>query len=294
MVQLLKVFIIFCLIALNSACSEVTLDASDDASLKKSFEKMVRSLPEKTRTSVVNAFLKIENTYIGHVAFRGIADSSETLAKKFRSTIHGMNSEELLQESQRIDQAWRLYDLLSVRSRLSNYQEALNFLQQVSFDNFEIYTEKHGKCFISANIINQSSESIYAVEVWLDYRVRHQAKDETMSLYFVMDSGLSPAHQVYAEDELSRRICRDPDLDTYDFRKAKALAIYGAKRNGDYTKMVEVNPVSPPSSRGLKEMEQKYAARYSDEPAVWSANIMRFLADKNEFIGEAHPDFHAK
>ena len=270
--------------------SEPTLDSSSEANLRASLAEIISALPENERREASLEFSRIENTYLGHLAFRYEGEDRSARQRRFMNAVSGMNAEAISLEAERVQQAWRLGDLLGIRADYKYYQEALSVLSKVELLSYElIRTDKNiAKAKLEAVVRNDSAYPIYSAVFTADMFDQNGESVGPYQMYFEIPDGLHPGEQKVIEAYSDRRLDTDGNP-IRQFKNFKAYELYSGSK-GDRDNMIAgINLVRLPTLEGVQKAEAKYYALYGDdEPEEWTQNILRDSSRYDPYRGKKH------
>lgn len=270
------------------ACSEPVLSVSTESGLKKSFSKILASLPAEEREEITLAFLRIQNTYLGHLAFHFEGDTKSIRKKRLNDSLAGMNAQQILDESVRIEQAWSLGSLLRARKDLNDYQDVVKLLDKVKLNSIDFIPLDYplGKTELEAVISNGTEHSLYAIKFSTDLLYDNGSFSRKYHMYFEIPDGIAPgeAKKVKAFSHVRSNVGMAQGFDRY--MNFKTITLYDLV-DGKPTKIIATSNFGVlPKPEKVQKIEAKYRSKYGEyEPADWSANLIREMAKHNIYRG---------
>ena len=270
-------------------CSEPIIDSSNEQNLDNSLKKLVLNQPPSKRENTLMEFSRIENTYMGHSAFRYENETKPERRQRFLDTISGMNASAISAEANRIQQAWRLADLLLARQSYQHYLEALELLNKIKILNHELtpLNKSKSKNEFKGVISNKSQHDIYSAEFSFDiYRVNDNKFLRKGTVFLQIPSGVLPGQQkkVFA----SIRLNSQTDQEQVIIKNFDAINIWNTLE-GSHDSLIASKQEPLISKEGLDKAENKYKLEYgSNEPSEWSKNIIRENKHRNYTKGRNH------
>lgn len=263
-------------------CSAPVIDASTQSNLDSSSNALINSQPKNQQLEALKHFSRIRSAYLGHIAFRDQGFTKESLEKSYRDAIDGMNYQQIVQESERVQQAWELADLVSMRKSFREYQRARSILGKIKVKDLTFFKNENGHCMVQATIVNGSDISFSSV----DFRVEKFSPEGSSYgddwLDFDFRKELSPGMEQEAKagfsdcDELLSFPKNQVALNNF---RAMTLRSLSGKN------VVNIHFGSLPSKDFLKKKEVEYFEKYGkNEPQRWKENILRSLEKQKQFV----------
>ena len=278
------------------SCTEPVIDASDEDSLETSFSRILRQLPADQRLEVSKEFSRIRNAYMGHIAFRFEGETRELRQRRFFDAVEGMDVEQISQESIRVQQAWDLGTLLSIRKEYSDFNGASELLDKIKLVSYRFIPLEpslnrargdRNKASFEAVISNDTKYSVHSVIFTTDMHNNDGSFKLEYGMYFEIPDGIKPGEEksVIAYSSVSSNEGMEPGYNRYS--NFKADSVYGAANSdGSENIIATINYARLPTIERVSEAETKYRLKHGDhEPAEWSANIERELGKHNQYRG---------
>jgi len=294
--RLLFLFIMLSLLFGCSSSDPPVLDGSDTQRLEVSLTKILKELPSTEKQKTLREFSRIQNTYMGHVAFRYEGETREMREQRFLSAVSGMNAEQISIEAERVQQAWRLGDLLGIRTNYKNYQAAAAVLSKVALVKYRLappedspYRRGSKKVArLDATILNSSDQPLYSIVFSVDLLYRDGTFSQRSQLYFEIPDGVLPDQEKTVRAFSPRRLDQNGEL-INQLINFKAIEVFSVPESSSEHLIAGINVSPTPTHESLQKAEAKYRSLYGeDEPEEWSANISREHSKRNIFVGRAH------
>lgn len=285
---IIKIFLMLTMFSTIIACSEPVLNVSTESGLKKSFSKIVASLPAEEREEIVLAFMRIQNAYMGHIAFHFEGDTKSIRKKRFHDSLAGMNAQQILDESVRIEQAWSLGSLLRARKDLNDYQDVVELLDKVKLKSIEFIPLDYplGKTELEAVISNGTEHTLYAIDFSTDLLYDNGSFSRKYHMYFEIPDGIAPREEkkvkAYSRVRSNKGMAQGFDR----YINFITITLYDLVDGKPTKKIATSNFGVLPTPEKADIIEAKYRSKYGkSEPAEWSANIIREMAKHNMYRG---------
>ncbi len=285
---IMRIFLMLMMLSTIIACSEPVINVSTESDLKKSFSKIVANLPTEEREEIVLAFLRIQNAYMGHIAFHFEGDTKSVRKKRLHDSLAGMNAQQILDESVRIEQAWNLGSLLRARKDLNDYQDAVELLDKVDLISVEFIPLEYSpdKAELEAVILNSTEHTFYAIVFSTDSLYDNGSFSRKYHMYFEIPDGIAPGEEkkvrAYTRVRSNKGMAQGFDR----YMNFKTITLYDLI-DGKPTKIIVTSNFGVvPTPEKVEKIEAKYRLKYGNsEPAEWSENLVREMAKHNMYRG---------